>query len=642
MANYSGYNKAQYDNQSAYLQNLINSGTAGQAAWAKNELNTLNSQYTPTVSTTPTPSSTPSSSGTNYSGYTQSQYDNQSAYLNNLISQGGGNAVWAQNELNNLNNQYKPQTPTATPTAPTTPTATTPTGTPSRTFTNSNGTYTVADYTKGNNDLLYALQQAQAGTSVEDYVKSLYNRVGTTNAAGTGVVTLADVDAELNRLGLGDYASDKVIYTVSGHLIPNNEYVSYASGNQGGGNNSANSKWVTYGGQQYLIGGDSANYAQYANAKSGNTDNLSMIFADMMNNPYAQQDQDFLMQYYGNMNNFNNNAGITGNEKVDQIINYVNSTNNFNQATGGSAGGTNLLEMLQSYLDGGLQANQDFLAQQKQTAEKNAEDLARQAWVNSKLQGDDLAQQLSALGLGTSGAVQSAQMGVQNQYNSNIATINSQLQEMINGLSEQELQILTDYYNNMANYAYDVTQYEADQAYRNAQLQLQQQQQLYDQQMAERELAMRQQQYELQNQQYNAETEYSKKMDQANYYADLYNAGQINASELAQVWANLGLVDGQYVRQGQVSTPTTSGGTKKTTAPTAPTTPTAPKASGYSDTVSALKQSGMNGASASNIYTASEFNRRKQAGGTWGGVPLSEFANYQEYLNAVQEFAKSK
>ena len=61
MANYSGYTKDQYENQSQYLNNLINSGSAGQAAWAQNELNSLNAQYKPSSS-----SSSVSSSGTNY------------------------------------------------------------------------------------------------------------------------------------------------------------------------------------------------------------------------------------------------------------------------------------------------------------------------------------------------------------------------------------------------------------------------------------------------------------------------------------------------------------------------------------------------------------------------------------------------
>ena len=56
----------------------------------------------------------------------------------------------------------------------------------------------------GNSDLKYALEQAAkssgTGTSgTADYVKSLYNRIGTQRADGT-TVTLADVDKELEAI----------------------------------------------------------------------------------------------------------------------------------------------------------------------------------------------------------------------------------------------------------------------------------------------------------------------------------------------------------------------------------------------------------------------------------------------------------
>ena len=100
MANYSGYNQQQYNNQKAYLDGLSKNGTAGQKAWAQSEMSKLNSQYqggsssgsssgstsNKTTTTTSSNKNTGNSSsgnkgsgGTNYSGYTQSQYDNQSA-----------------------------------------------------------------------------------------------------------------------------------------------------------------------------------------------------------------------------------------------------------------------------------------------------------------------------------------------------------------------------------------------------------------------------------------------------------------------------------------------------------------------------------------------------------------------------------
>lgn len=515
---------------------------------------------------------TGSSSGTNYSGYTESQYNNQKNYLESLIKQGGGNATWAKNELNNLNTQYSGNKNTGVTSGTTgsgssgssgasgttqqwdtsgwnnytgatgkqfsispingtiivttngvqrrvLPTDTdynttyaamqkdignayTPTNSYDRT--NSDGTtttYTTKNYTQGNGDLQYALEQAaktNPGLSTEDYVKSLYNRIGTTRSDGS-TVTLADVNNELNRLGLSDYNSDNVIYTVGGNLIPNNQFTTFKDGSYG--SNSDDSRWVSYGGQDYLIGGDSANQAQYASGKAGNTTLLDMLFGNMAENPYAMQDPEFLTSYNQALNNFNNSAGIagnnsiTGNQKVDDVINYWNSVNNYNSATG-STGTSSLLDYLQSYLDSGLEANQDFLAQQRSLAEQQAQQQASDAYINQILQGDAMKQQLSAMGLGTSGALQSALLGVQGNYNSNLNEINNNLNTMLSGLSEQELQLLTDYYNNMANYAYQVSNDEADRAIQQAQLALQQQQLQYDLQQQQWENAYKQQLYD--------------------------------------------------------------------------------------------------------------------------------------------------
>ena len=83
------------ENQRTYLNNLIQNGTQGQAAWAKDQLQNLKNSSGSLVA---------GSSGTNYSGMTQAQLDNQRAYLNNLINNGTtGQATWAHKELQNLN-----------------------------------------------------------------------------------------------------------------------------------------------------------------------------------------------------------------------------------------------------------------------------------------------------------------------------------------------------------------------------------------------------------------------------------------------------------------------------------------------------------------------------------------------------------
>lgn len=407
-----------------------------------------------------------------------------------------------------------------------------------------------------------------AGLSTADYVKSLYNRIGTQRADGT-TVTLADVDKELDRLGLSDYNSKNALYTAGGSLLPGNQFVTQHTGADG--SNSADSRWLTYGGQDYLAGangGDSSNWAQYVNGKTGNLDNLSFIFGNMQNNPYAQQDTDFLTAYLNAQNQFNTAGGVnagtgtsyspTGNANVDNVINYVNSLNNYSAASGGNTG-TSLLDMLQSYLNSGLTANQDFIAQQKAQAEQAAQKQASDAWVNSQIAQRSLKEQLSALGMGTSGALQSGQMALQGDYGNNLATINTNLNTMLSNLSQQELQVLSDYYNNMANYAYQVTNDEADRALQQAQLALQQQQAAYDQQYQAQQLAMQQAQWEWQKQQAAYEQEQNRKLQQAAYYQSMYDNGSLSDAGLVNALSNLGLISGGYWPNGSYTNGSTIG-----------------------------------------------------------------------------------
>lgn len=436
---------------------------------------------------------------------------------------------------------------------------------------NGNVDYTTKDYVTGNNNLKYALEQAAKNsgtgqTSTADYAKSLYNRIGTQRADGT-TVTLDDVNKELDRLGLSDYNSSNALLTAGGTLLPGNEFVKSHTGADG--SNSADSLWMTYGGQDYLMGGDSANWAQYVNGKTGNLDNLSFLFGNMQNNPYAQQDTDFLTAYLNAQNQFNAAGGVnagngtsyspTGNANVDNVIHYVNSLNNYNAAAGnGGAGNTsNLLDMLQSYLNSGLDANKDFIQQQRAQAEQAASQQASDAYVNSRRAQNSLREQLSALGLGTSGALQSGQVGLQGDYSTNLNTINSNLDSMLSNLSQQELQVLSDYYNNMANYAYQVTNDEANRALQQAQLALQQQQAAYDQQYQQQQLAMQQAQWEWQKQQAEREYEntlsqqdYNKKLQQASNYWDAYNAGVLGDEGLYNALYGLGFVDNGYWPNG--------------------------------------------------------------------------------------------
>ena len=164
---------------------------------------------------------------------------------------------------------------------------------------------------------------------------------------------------------------------------------------------------------------------------------------------------------------------------------------------------------------------------------------------------------LSAQGLGTSGAMQSAQLGLQNQYNSNINAINQNLSTLLSSLSQQELQALSDYYSNMGQYTYQVTNDEANRALQQAQLALQQQQAAYEREYQQQQLAMQQAQWEWQKQQAErgyentlSQQAYNQKLQQAAYYQDMYNNGLLSDMGLVNSLSNLGLVSSGYWPNG--------------------------------------------------------------------------------------------
>lgn len=204
MANYSGYTKDQYENQSQYLNNLINSGSAGQAAWAKNELDSLNSQYKP--------SSSVSSSGTNYTP--------GSSVPSGSVASGS----YVEDGLKFKNN------------------------------------YTT-DYITP--DMAYAIKQTGGNpydrNAVDDYVRDLLGRVGTVSANTGNVLTLQDIQNELNRLGF---------------------------------QTSTNGDWTQVGGQEYLTSGS-------------DYDNLKKLYGEMG---------------YGNVNIYTGQP-ISGGNYVNSVYN---------------------------------------------------------------------------------------------------------------------------------------------------------------------------------------------------------------------------------------------------------------------------------------------------------------------------------
>lgn len=444
---------------------------------------------------------------------------------------------------------------------------------PQNTFTNQNGTYTTKDYTAGNRDLQYALEQAakqssNGSVSLNDYVESLYNRVGSQRADGS-TVSLQNVTDELTRLGLTDYLPGNAIYTAGGTLLPGNEFGSYHDDN-GQTTNSADSRWYSYGGRDYLVGGDSANFANYVNALTGNYNNLDYIFGgqNMANNPYAQQNPEFLNQFNQQLAALyaqaggngagsavgNVNTNINNNYSNNSLGGYVGSLGALGGATGNNYA-SDLWSQIEAMLKGGNDAYNQFLDSQQAAANRNAEELARQAWLNSKLAGDGLREGLSAAGLGTSGALQSAQLGVQNSFNNSLANINNSLNDMSANINEQKLAALTDLNKNLTDYAYQIQNDEYNRAMQQAQL--------YQQQL-EYQKALEQQQWENAYKQQLLELDRQKYADsQAQYqgaiYQDLYNQGLMSDAGLYNSLANLNLIDAGYWPYGSASSGQTLG-----------------------------------------------------------------------------------
>lgn len=431
--------------------------------------------------------------------------------------------------------------------------------TPNTTYTNQNGTHTTKSYTAGNKDLQYALEQAakgsSTGVSVDDYVNSLYNRVGSQRADGS-TVSLQNVTDELTRLGLTDYLPGNAIYTAGGTLLPGNEFVSYHD-NNGQTSNSEDSRWASYGGQDYLVGGDSNNFVNYVNALTGNYNNLDYIFGgqNMANNPYAQENPEFLNQFNQQLAALyaqaggngagsavgNVNTNINNNYNNNSLGGYVGSLGALSGATGNNYA-SDLWSQIEAMLRGGNDAYNQFLDSQQATANRNAEELARQAWVNSQLAGDGLKEGLSAAGLGASGALQSAQLGVQNNFNNSLANINNNLNSMNSSINEQRLAALTDLNKNLTDYAYQIQSDEYNRALQQAQLYQQQLEYQNALQQQQWENAFRQQQAEIANQQFADELAYNKAKQQGDYYTNMYAAGSIGGQQYQQYLKQLGLL----------------------------------------------------------------------------------------------------
>lgn len=460
------------------------------------------------------------------------------------------------------------------------PTRTTERDVPTYELTNNglvqNGTdhmqYQMVNYLMGNEDLQKAWRDYAAANNYKptfnDFINDQYR-----NATDADVL-----NAQLRAWGLDDYTTDKAHYGMGGNVIPGGaaDKYGYESGVDPNiivnGQPQQGNYW-TYGGQTYLTGGEAGLMSQYALAKSGQLTNADYLMGHLLENPFIMNDSKLYSEIQRNMANYNlgtpaggtgagaagsGNMGTTintGNTNIDSTINYINSAMGYAQQTGNTA----LMAQIENLFKGGLDNMQAWLAEQKAAAKQESTDQARAAWVNKEQSNNALKETLSSSGLGTSGAMQSGMLGINNTYGNNLADINANLSKMLTNLNEQELQAIADYYNKMGDYYFRANENQADRDLSYAKMAQDAQQWQQDYILKQQAQANLIKQQELENQRYDreyadeqaqqqiknaqaADTLASKQLlQQASDLATLLGKGKITYQQYQQGLAELGL-----------------------------------------------------------------------------------------------------
>lgn len=406
-------------------------------------------------------------------------------------------------------------------------------------------------YTVGNPELQKAIRDS-GSSDVNDYVKSLYNNPD---------MSQNDIDNMLNAYGLSDFNSQNAIYTAGKNILPGGNAANLGRWSYGDEGIMVNGSpqsglYYTYGGQTYLMGGDAANLAQYANGKTGNWTRADYTLGNIGNNPMVQGDQDLYSAYQNQNNAYNalNTVG-TGNNVANGTTINNNTLNAAYNGGNGSAGtnlaltlnsggqvtpeGSNLLNTVISMLTQGLNSQQQYLSSKEDDARANADELRHQAWINSQINGVQTRNRLAGQGLATSGAMDSAMMGVQNNYNTALNDVNTNLKDTLNNLNEAGLKALTDYANQVTEYTYNITEADMQRALQQMQINLQQQEFEWNRQYQQQQLAQEQ-----------AKLDYDKKIDTYNRYQDMYNEGILSPQGLVNVGNALGLTDNGWFANG--------------------------------------------------------------------------------------------
>ena len=233
--------------------------------------------------------------------------------------------------------------------------------------------------------------------------------------------------------------------------------------------------WTTVGGQQYLTSGDDYDW-------------LKKTYSDLGINPNI---------YGGNAaGSYVPAQGYTVGQKNDQV----------NGQVGGDAWGS----YLSAYQDA-LNQQLEAIAGQKAQAAEDAENQKRQAYVAWKQGQKALKNQLSASGLNDSGFSETSNIALSADYGNQLGTINSNLNNALQGINENYANTALSGAGTMANLA----QQEYANRVAQQQWQAQQEQQARENAWYEENMANQLAQQELENNRYTTEQAESKLKAQA-------------------------------------------------------------------------------------------------------------------------------
>lgn len=295
-----------------------------------------------------------------------------------------------------------------------------------------------------NKDLQYAL--SQSGMSAAEYRQDMLNRVGTVRSNGT-FVTQADVDKELNRLGLG-----------SGSPYDTDEwYNAINTGNLGGLSGLGN--LPMNGGITYPQGGGSLGGGTNQIGVGGNNpalDYLQKALKEAEAAALARQEQEAQMRA---------KAEAAQRAQLEALREQLRAAEAARQAR--------------------INALVGQINAKKPEIENQSADLARQAYINQRLGQQAARENLAASGLSNTGVSETTNLGLQTAYQQALDEIGKNKQNAMLDLDQA-------IYQARQTGDADLATLQSNHVQAMAQLQTQQEQELYNRWLNGQNLGMQQ------------------------------------------------------------------------------------------------------------------------------------------------------